>query len=497
MMLLEMARDNHGDRVAVSAPGQRSLTYAELFERAGRGAAHLRAAGAQHVVYLGTNSTAFATAVFAAAWAGAPILPLNYRLGAEQISALLSRHANTVLLVEQPLRHLASEALATLGTHEWLELTTQGVSGEEWSSDENDVAVLLYTSGTTSAPKAAILRQRHLLSYVFGSVDFASAAGGDAALVTVPPYHIAGVANLITNLYAGRRLVYLDRFTPELWLDTVRREAVTSAMVVPTMLARIVSALDGQVSAQVPTLQSLAYGGSRIAPTTVARALELFPDTDFVNAYGLTETSSTIAVLGPDDHRAAAASKDPDVRARLGSIGRLLPGVEGQIRDIDGNHVDVGQTGELWIRGDQVSGEYLAGSSQLDPDGWFPTRDRAHADAEGYLFIEGRADDLIIRGGENTSPAEIEEVLIQHPSVGEVAVVGIPDEEWGQRIAAVVVPAEGAAVDSEVLKEFARDRLCSSKTPDVFEFWAELPYTDTGKLLRRVVLRQLEAGQIA
>jgi len=235
----------------------------------------------------------------------------------------------------------------------------------------------------------------------------------------------------------------------------------------------------------------LSYGGSRVAAATILQALRLFPGTDFVNAYGLTETSSTIAILSPEDHRSALHSDDEAVRARLASAGRVIPGVEAQIRSADGLLLPAGEAGELWLRGDQVSGEYLATESPLDENGWFPTRDRAHFDSAQFLFIEGRADDTIIRGGENIAPAEIEDVLLQHPAVGEAAVVGAPDEEWGQTIVAFVVLREGADADTEEIRSFVRGKLRTSKTPDRIIERDHLPYTDTGKLIRRVLTAEL------
>lgn len=495
MMLLDMAMSGHPARVAVGRSDD-GLSYEELYRRAGIAAARIRRDGVAHVAYVGTNSPAFAVAVFASSWAGVPILPINYRLGHEQVTGLLDQHEDVLVIADE----LAKASLAgvnhpVIDRDDWMASTAIGPTCEEWPNDPEGICVLLYTSGTTSAPKAAILRHRHLLSYVFSSVDFGGADEAEAVAVTVPPYHVAGVANLVSNLYAGRRLVYLDAFSPEVWLDTVRQEQVTHAMVVPTMLARIVEFLAGQEDAGVSTLRTLSYGGSRIAPTIVARALELFPTTDFVNAYGLTETSSTIALLGPEDHRSAIESDDAEVRARLGSAGRLIPGIEAEVRGPDGSPLPVGQAGDLWLRGEQVSGEYLSAKSPLDAEGWFPTRDRAFFDADDYLFIEGRTDDTIIRGGENIAPAEIEEVLVQHPSVAEVAVVGVPDEEWGQRITAVIVPAAGELVDDDELRAFVRKQLRTSKTPDQIVVWEELPYTDTGKLVRRKVAAALDGRE--
>ncbi len=473
-MLLEMIASAFAERLAIGSTAN-GITYGELLARAGAGAEVIRGHGASHLAYVGESDTAFPVAVFAAAWAGVPILPLNYRLSDEQLRELLGRHDDVLVLTDDPAR------VPGMPIEHWNAATAACGEAEPSTADGDDIAVLLYTSGTSSTPKAVVLRHRHITSYVISSVEFGGAEEGDATLTSVPPYHIAGVANVVSNVYAGRRLVYLPAFTPEAWLDTVRGEGISHAMVVPTMLARVVEHL-GDAPAGCEGLRSLAYGGARMPITVLERALAAFPDTDFVNAYGLTETSSTIAVLGPEDHRKALGG-DEAARARLASCGRLAPGIEVDIRD-----------DEFWVRGEQVSGEYLGLDTALDPDGWFPTRDRGWVDEEGFLFIEGRTDDTIIRGGENIAPAEIEDVLLTHPAVLQAAVVGLPDEEWGQRIAAAVVARPGSTLDPEELRAFARERLRGSKTPDVIAVRDELPMTDTGKLLRRVVLADLLEG---
>jgi acyl-CoA synthetase (AMP-forming)/AMP-acid ligase II len=217
----------------------------------------------------------------------------------------------------------------------------------------------------------------------------------------------------------------------------------------------------------------------------IERAMKLFPTTDFTNAYGLTETSSTISLLGPDDHRAAAESHDPEIRRRLASVGRPLPSVEVQIRGEAGKPLGPGERGEIYVRGEQVSGEYLGRGSTIDGEGWFPTRDSGSMDREGYIFIEGRADDIIVRGGENLSPGEIEDVLLQHEAVMDAAVVGIPDEQWGEAVAAAVVTRPGRSVSEEEIRDWIKDRLRSSRTPQRIDFREELPYNELGKLLRR------------
>jgi fatty-acyl-CoA synthase len=260
----------------------------------------------------------------------------------------------------------------------------------------------------------------------------------------------------------------------------------------PTMLGRILDVLE-KTGERLPALKALSYGGGRMPLPVIERALMLLPHVDFVNAYGLTETSSTIAVLGPEDHRAAIASDDEAVRRRLGSVGRPLPSVELEIRGPDGEVLPPGAHGEIHVRGEQVSGEYTHRKARQD-DGWFATNDGGWMDEDGYLFVEGRLDDVIVRGGENISPGEIEDVLREHPGVADVAVLGLPDDHWGERVAAVVVPGE-ARPSVDDLTAFAKARLRSTKTPEVWEFRDALPYNDTGKLLRRQLKAEM-AGPV-
>jgi acyl-CoA synthetase (AMP-forming)/AMP-acid ligase II len=495
-LLLDIATSTAPDRVVL---GRRSdgLTLDRLATLAAGGALVVRDSGAQTVVFLGSNGPAFPVAVFASARAGVPICPLNYRLSSEQLTGLLDRVDDPLIIADQEQLTQVAGRTRVLTSEQWLE-QAEKASGESeriesellLPAEDESPAVLLFTSGTTSTPKCVVLRHEHLLAYVLQTVDPASADETDAALVSVPPYHVAGTATVLTNVYAGRRVLYLPAFSPESWLDLVGTEEISSAMVVPTMLARIVDHL-GDEQAQVPALRSMAYGGARLPLPVLERALRAFPTVAFANAYGLTETSSTIAVLGPDDHRDAVASDDPAIRARLGSAGRLVGGVEGEIRSPEGDVLGVDEPGELWVRGPQISGEYVGIGSSKDAEGWFPTKDRAWFDADGYLFIEGRMDDTIIRGGENIAPAEIEDVLLDHPAVREAAVLGRPDEEWGEAIVAFIVPNPGAAPDADELRDWVRQRLRGSKTPDDVYFRDDLPHTDTGKLLRRELIKDL------
>jgi acyl-CoA synthetase (AMP-forming)/AMP-acid ligase II len=492
-MLLEMAASAFSDRVAV-ASGTERLSYGELLAAAGAASRRIRETGALHAALLDVNSLAVPVALFASAWAGVPFVPLNYRLTAAELRALLERIAPCCLVTDaERARSLdAGAGSQVLAREDFLgALASRGDVASDWSMDPEDVAILLFTSGTTGAPKAAVLRSRHLVSYILGSVEFGSAGEDDAALVAVPPYHVAGMAAILSSVYAGRRIVQQGSFDARDWIELARRERVTNAFVVPTMLARIVDALEREGEARLPSLRSVAYGGGKMPLPVIERAMRLLPHVDFTNAYGLTETSSTIALLGPDDHRAALASGDEAVRRRLVSVGRPLPSVELEIRDGDGKPLAAGQAGEIWVRGEQVSGEYLGRGSQLDEGGWFCTRDGGSLDDEGYLFVTGRVDDVIVRGGENLSPGEIEEVLLQHPALEDCAVVGVPDEQWGEVVAAVVVAKPGSELDAPALQGFVKERLRSSRVPVRIEFRDELPYNETGKLLRRRVRAEL------
>jgi acyl-CoA synthetase (AMP-forming)/AMP-acid ligase II len=495
MMLLEMAASGYGDRVAVQNAGER-LTYAELFAAAGRAAAAIAASGAERTAILDVNSLAVPVGLFASAWAGVPYVPLNYRLTSDEVDALAARIAPAYLVTDAErapgLSHLPETRVVERGA--FLERARSGDASPAWPMDPEAIALLLYTSGTTGPPKAAVLRHKHLVAYILGSVEFASAAEEDAALVSVPPYHVAGMAAILSGVYSGRRIVQLSSFSPETWLETARRERITNAFVVPTMLARIVEALEASGPVELPHLRAISYGGGKMPQPVIEKAMALFPAAGFTNAYGLTETSSTISLLTPDDHRAAAASRDPEVRRRLVSVGRPLPGLELQIRDPDGKLLGPDARGEICVRGEQVAGEYLERGSQLGPDGFFATRDGGFLDAEGYLFVDGRIDDVIVRGGENLSPGEIEDVLIGHSAVADCAVVGVPDEEWGEAVAAVIVLAEGHSADPDELRDWVRARLRSSRTPQRIEFRDALPYSETGKLLRRRLRAELEEG---
>jgi acyl-CoA synthetase (AMP-forming)/AMP-acid ligase II len=490
-LLLDLAGDSIGERIAIG-PHDTGVDFLCLRNAARAAGSALTGSGAQHIVFVGLNGPPMPVLLFAAGYAGVPFVPLNYRLTDPELCRLLARTAPSIAVVDDDMAHRVAgvEGVEVLLRSAFearffaADLPEQEI-GEE---PDGDIAVLLFTSGTTGDPKAAVLRHSNLVSYVMSTVEFLGYEEEEAALVSVPPYHIAGISAVLTNCYGGRRIVYLPQFNADEWVAVAAREAITHAMVVPTMLDRILDAMDRQ-GETLPALRALSYGGGRMPEPTILRAMEKLPQVSFVNAYGLTETSSTIALLGGEDHRAAFASDDPDVRRRLTSVGRPLPSVEVEIRDPDGNPCPPGQAGEICVRGDQVSGEYLHKSALVE-DGWFPTNDAGWLDEDGYLYVEGRLDDVIVRGGENISPGEIEDVLRTNAMVQDVAVLGLPCDTWGEKVAAAVVTRAGEA-DEAALAAYVRERLRSTKTPEVWFFLEELPYSETGKLLRRTLRAEL------
>lgn len=475
------------DVVADMAPQERavvdeasSLTLSELKNAALSLAAELQALDHPGpVAFMDVNSVAFAVCMFASAYANRPFVPLNYRADAKLASHYVSVLSPTVIIAGERYRPLLAQDQLC-----WDTRRLPGAPGRQAAPAETEPdaeAVRIFTSGTTAAPKAAVLYHRNLLAYVLNSTEPMAESGG-ASLVSTPNYHIATVSNLLTSIYSGRCVVLMSQFSPAEWLALAQRERVTHAFVVPTMLQRIVEAIRAG-GAPPQFLRTLAYGGSPASRETVEGALAAFgSQTGLVNAYGLTETSSTISVLGPEDHRAAIASAEPAIRARLMSAGKVLPGVE----------VKISEEGEVLLRGPQVSGSY--GTGQQSPDGWFRTGDLGSLDPDGYLFLHGRMDDMIIRGGENISPVEIEDAIKAHEAVRDAAVVGIPDPEWGQRIVAAV-ELDASATPDEISASL-EGKLPRFKRPERIVVMDALPRTDLGKLQRRKVREMLQTSQL-
>jgi acyl-CoA synthetase (AMP-forming)/AMP-acid ligase II len=305
----------------------------------------------------------------------------------------------------------------------------------------------------------------------------------------VPLYHIAGVTLMMTSVFGGRRLVVLRQFEPTEWLETVQRERITHAFVVPTMLKRILDHPDfGRYTCT--SLEVLAYGAAPMPLSVIRRAIAMFPPTvGFINAFGQTETTATVSMLLPEDHRLEGSPPEVERKLqRLLSIGRPLPDVEVRIVDAEGAEVAPGEIGEIIVHTPRLMKGYLSPSeatAQTMVNGWLHTRDMGWMDADGYLYLAGRQDDLIIRGGENISPAEVEVVLQTHPAIEEAAVIGVPDVDWGEQVMAIIVRRADSPLTVEEVIDWCQQRLASYKRPAMVRFVRELPRNPLGKVLRK------------
>jgi acyl-CoA synthetase (AMP-forming)/AMP-acid ligase II len=494
--------------------GDRRLNYAALNELVGRLSSAFKALGLKPrdvIAALDTNSHDYIAGYYAAAKAGLTWLPLNYRAKDAELEYMINTAEAKVLLAGDRYLDLVGRIQPKLKTAKVVAwgngkagmpliadmVKMAEVDEGEVEVDDEDVSVLMYTSGTTSLPKGVMLRFRDFAAYVTANVEMADGSDRGVALVCVPFYHIAGTTAMMTNLWTGRRMVVMPQFDPKTWLQLVERERVTHAFVVPTMMKQL---LDEPAFARtdLSSLINVAYGGAAMPIQTIRRAIEAFPKSvGFVNAYGQTETTSSLTVLGPDDHRIDGDPKTVELKLkRLNSIGRPLPDVEIAVRDDDGKLLAPGLVGEILIRTPRIMKGYAGreDDSRL-PEGWRATGDLGWVDEEGYVFFAGRKDDMIIRGGENIAPAEIEAVLMSHPAIDEAAVIGVPSIEWGQTVKAFVVRRPGQSVTAPEIGEFCRMRLASFKRPEAIEFIDALPKNPLGKILRKELRDKGDAPQ--
>jgi acyl-CoA synthetase (AMP-forming)/AMP-acid ligase II len=480
--VLDEAVSLYGDRLAFG-DREHGATYRDLRNLARAVRDRLRASTTPNVSLTAGNSLVVPATLFGAAAGGRIYAPINGRLPESAQQALLDR-LSPVTVVDDS----------------WLEGVVAPDDDALYDSTVPTAvpAVLIFTSGTTAEPKAAVLDHSHLIA---SSLRYGRGEGGgeEALVLNAPPFHMSNVALLLGAVYAGRRIVPypLERFDADRWFDLVEEEEITHASIVPTMLHRLVEALERRPG-RAPSLRRLSYGSARTPRPVLLRALELLPHVGFFNAYGMTETAGAVAGLTPEEHRLALMAEVEDARARLFSVGRPLPGVAIRIVGADGREAAVGQTGEITIRGQQVSGCYIGLPPRVDADGWMSSGDDGWMDADGYLFCAGRSDDTIIRGGENISTAEIEDAILRTGLVGEAVVVGLPDREWGEQIAALVTPhGQDASTLPEELMRQLRDVLGALKTPEIVVVTDQLPLTATDKITRRATrqLIQLESAR--
>ena len=474
--------------------GDRELTYAMLDERSNRLAQALLANGAgpgSRIAYLDRSAPEIVELVFAASKIGAVAVPLNWRLAVPELRLVLEDSSAPILIAGPEYEETAAFVAGSLSAaprvvrvameyEEWLagyEAVDPGGTGEA-----GDVVLQLYTSGTTGVPKGVLTTHRNLAACAETSPYWQFDADTVSA-TPLPMFHIGGIGWTFLGLWNGATTILVRDFVPEAVLDLLEHERVTNGIFVPTML-QMLTAVPGADRRDYSSLRSIAYGASPITTPVLTAALRTFR-CSLYGVYGLTETTGGVVQLDPEDHDPGGPREH-----LLLSAGRPLPWVELRIADPEsGLELPAREVGEVWLRAPNVTPGYFGrpeeSAAALTGDGWLRTGDGGYVDEEGYLFLTDRIKDMIVSGGENVYPVEVEEALSHHPDVLEVAVIGLPDERWVEVVTALVVLRPGAVPNAEELIAFARERLAGYKLPRRIEFVDDLPRTPSGKVLKR------------
>ncbi|MBA7596969.1 Long-chain-fatty-acid--CoA ligase [subsurface metagenome] len=497
------------DRPAVIFEGKK-YSFNELTQKANRLANALLGLGiekGERVAILQVNCNQYVEAYYAVAKIGAIFVPLNFRAKQDELVHMLNHSESSTLFVGQRYLEMVNDMRSELPLIKhyisidskqegmlYYEDLMASASDEEVFTDigDDDITMLMYTAGTTGLPKGVPLTHNSFTLYVLENVAPADLEIEETNLLTMPLYHVAGVQAMLAATYGGRSLAMMRQFEVNEWLEMVQQEKANRAMLVPTMLKRVIDHPDFN-KYDLSSLKVITYGAAPMPFEVIKKAIELFPGVNFINAFGQTETASTITTLSPDDHiiEGTEEEKEKKLRRLTSSIGRPMPDIEMKIIDEQGNDLPPGGVGEIVAFGPRVMSGYWKDAEKtakaLTKDGWLRTGDMGYMDEEGYFYLAARADDMIIRGGENISPEEVENALYTHPAVEEAAVIGVPDPEWGQQPMAIVVLKTGKTATADELIEYCRERMSSFKRPRSVVFVDELPRTSTGKVLKRVL----------
>lgn len=495
------------DKEAIIFEDQR-YTYSQLNARVNKLAHTLQSWGVtkgDRVGIMQINCSEVVEAYFACAKLGAIFVPLSFRGRAEEIRHMVNISESKVVIAGSRYLPLIDELRPTLNTVEhyvslegtgdgWepYEDVTNGQSEDdiETEVDDDDTTILMFTAGTTGLPKGVMLTFGSVSSYSLSNVTPIDPEEVEKNILTVPLYHVAGMQAVISAIFGMRTLVVQRQFEAESWMKLVQEEKVSRAMMVPTMLKMLLEH-PARPNYDISSLAVLTYGAAPMPKEVIKRAIVELEDTQFINAFGQTEASATITALMPEDHNVKGLSEAEREKKfeRLSSIGKPLAGVEIRIVDEDGNDVPTSEVGEIIASGPQLMKGYWQqddATSETIKNGWLFTGDLGYRDDEGYIFLSGRAKDFIKRAGEMISPEEVEQTLMSHPSVDEAAIIGIPDDNWGERVRAIVVLKGGASTSEDELIEYSRQRLASFKKPESVVFSQEpLPRNPLGKVLKR------------
>jgi acyl-CoA synthetase (AMP-forming)/AMP-acid ligase II len=479
------------DREAV-VDGERRLTWRELLPRVSRLANGIRdglgVRPGQRVGVLAPNCLEYYELFHATAAAQVIPVPLNQRLTAEEILQIAEQAEPSAIFFGAESEEVARELCGALG------IPGVAIDGEDERSyrallaggravappragDPEDAATICFTGGTTGIPKGVVISHRALLTFARNAMLVQRLHGADRHLFVRPMYVAPGSRMVAWHGYAGGTTVVAKRFEPREFVRLLEQERITTTLLNPTMFRMLLDDGDAQ-RADISSLRSVTYGGAPMTPDLLAEVVAVF-DCDLAQSFGGTEIATSLT-LTPEDHRAG----------RLDSLGREVPGVEVRIIDEDGSEAPAGQAGEIIVRSGQLMSGYWQNpelTARVLRDGWCWTGDLGRREEDGYFYLAGRKKDMIISGGFNIYPVEVENVLSSHPAVREAAVIGVPDRRWVEAVHACVVVREGMHTTAEELIEHCRARIGSYKKPRSVEFLAELPRTPLGKVAKDVL----------
>ncbi len=479
----------------------RAMTWAELYERSSRVAQAMAEAGVgvqDRVAFLDKNGFEHFEVFFGAGLLNAVCVDVNWRLAAPEVEFIVNDAEAKVLVVGGdfvPILDAIVESLTTVtkivvigghrdhgGYEDWVARYPADDPGHQ--SELDDVAFQLYSSGTTGRPKGVMLTNSNFFSLLPAAKEIWELTPDTVNLIAMPLFHIGGGGWAVAGMYEGCTSVIFRELDPAKLITTLVDRKVTHAFLVPAVL-QFMLMVPGAEEADYSNLKVFVYGASPISEDVLAKCVKMFEPCKFWQAYGLTETTGVVVNLPPEDH-------DPDGpnKHRLRSCGVAGPGVELRIVGDDGeSECAVGEVGEIWIRSQQNMLGYWNNPEEtakaLTHDGWFKSGDAGYLDADGYLYIHDRVKDMIVSGGENVYPAEVENVLMAHPGVADVAVIGVPHDKWGETAKAMVVPAAGVEVTEAELIAYAKERLATFKCPTSVDWVEALPRNPSGKILKK------------
>ncbi|MQF82984.1 long-chain-fatty-acid--CoA ligase [SAR202 cluster bacterium AD-802-E10_MRT_200m] len=496
------------DREAIVFGNQR-ITYFGLNDRVNRLANALDDIGIQagdRIAAMQVNCNEHIETYLATTKLDALFVPVNFRARSEEVAFMLNDSGAKALVFGSRYRELVEDIKDELTSIEHLivledrlpgflfydDLIKDAAEDERFpANDDEDVTIIMFTAGTTGTPKGVMLTHGSFSSYILSNVEPVDPDGdSEKNIVTVPLHHIAGMQAVLSAIYGGRTLVLQRQFDPEEWMELVQAEKVNRAMMVPTMLKNL---MDNPNFHQydLSSMGVITYGAAPMPVPVIREALTKFPGTRFINAFGQTETASTITMLPPEDH--VLNEDDPEFEKklkRLSSIGKALEDVEVHIVDEDGNPVPVGDVGEIVAKGQRLMKGYWnreEATRETLRSGWLYTGDLGYFDDDGYIFLAGRAKDFIKRGGEMVAPEEVEQILMAHPAIDEAAIIGVPNDYWGEQVRAIVVKKQGMGVTQEELIDYCRPKMAGFKRPEDVVFVDQLPRNPMGKVLKRVL----------